>query len=53
MDIGGSQVLIEQARGVLLQCHGLDDRGVTRMRRQTTGTSRKPIDVAREVITTC
>jgi hypothetical protein len=36
-----------------MQCHGLDDRGVYRLRRQATGTSRKLIDVARAVIATC
>jgi PAS domain S-box-containing protein len=46
-----SRVLIEQAKGVLMERHGLDDQAAfTRLRRQARSSARKLTDVAREVI---
>jgi PAS domain S-box-containing protein len=46
-----SRVLIEQAKGVLMGRHGLDDQAAfTRLRRQARSSARKLSDVAREVI---
>lgn len=46
-----SRVLIEQAKGVLMERHGLDDGAAfTRLRRQARASSRKLADVARETI---
>jgi AmiR/NasT family two-component response regulator len=46
-----SRVLIEQARGVLMERHGVDDQAAfTRLRRQARSNGRKLADVAREII---
>jgi PAS domain S-box-containing protein len=46
-----SRVLIEQAKGVLMERYGLDDQAAfTRLRRQARTSSRKLADVAREII---
>jgi GAF domain-containing protein len=46
-----SRVLIEQAKGVLMERHGLDDQAAfTRLRRQARSSSRKLTDVAREIV---
>jgi PAS domain S-box-containing protein len=46
-----SRVLIEQAKGVLMERHGLDDQAAfTRLRRQARSSSRKLADVARQLI---
>ncbi len=46
-----SRVLIEQAKGVLMERHGLDDQAAfTRLRRQARSNGRKLADVAREII---
>jgi PAS domain S-box-containing protein len=46
-----SRVLIEQAKGVLMERHGLDDQAAfTRLRRQARSSSRKLTEVAREII---
>jgi AmiR/NasT family two-component response regulator len=46
-----SRVLVEQAKGVLMERHGLDDQAAfTRLRRQARSSARKLTDVAREVI---
>ena len=46
-----SRVLVEQAKGVLMERHGLDDQAAfTRLRRQARSSARKLTDVARQVI---
>ncbi len=46
-----SRVLIEQAKGVLMERHDLDDQAAfTRLRRQARSSSRKLTDLAREII---
>ena len=46
-----SRVLIEQAKGVLMERYDLDDQAAfTRLRRQARAASRKLPDVAREII---
>jgi len=46
-----SRVLIEQAKGVLIERHGLDDQAAfTRLRRQARSSSRKLTDVARDIV---
>jgi ANTAR domain/GAF domain len=46
-----SRVLIEQAKGVLMERHGLDDQAAfTRLRCQARSSSRKLTDVARELL---
>ena len=46
-----SRVLIEQAKGVLMERHDLDDQAAfTRLRRQARSSSRKLTDAARELI---
>ena len=48
-----SRVLVEQAKGVLMERYGLDEQAAfTRLRRQARSTSRKLTDVARDVIAT-
>jgi AmiR/NasT family two-component response regulator len=44
-------VLIEQAKGVLMERYGLDNQtAFSRLRRQARSSSRKLTDVARDVI---
>ncbi len=46
-----SRVLIEQAKGVVMERHGLDDQAAfTRLRRQARSASRRLAEVAREII---
>jgi PAS domain S-box-containing protein len=46
-----SRVLIEQAKGVLMERHGLDDQAAfTRLRKMARSSARKLPEVAREVI---
>ena len=46
-----SRVLIEQAKGVLMERYDLDDQAAfTRLRRQARTSSRKLADVARDIV---
>jgi AmiR/NasT family two-component response regulator len=46
-----SRVLVGQAKGVLMERHGLDDQAAfTRLRRQARSSSRKMTDVACEIV---